>query len=105
SHLAVLDQLLHDGAGDIRRHREADADVAAGWRHDRSVDADQAAIHRDQRAARIARIDRRVGLDEVLVALADQPRAAERADDAVSDRLAEPERVADRDDEIADLEP
>src|SRR5690606_17413035 len=104
AHLAVLDQLLHDAAGDIRRDRETDTDVAAGRRDDRRVDADEQAVHRDQRAPGIPRIDRRIGLDEVLVTLLDQPRAPERADDAGGHRLAERERVADRDDEVADLE-
>ncbi len=57
----------------------------------------------DQRAARVARVDRRVGLDEVLVALRVDARAPERADDAGGDGVAEAEWIADRDDEIADF--
>ena len=54
----------------LQRDREADADVAAGGAEDRGVDADQLAAQVDQRAAGVARVDRRVGLDEVLVAVA-----------------------------------
>src|SRR5690606_32108784 len=106
AHLAVLDELLHDGPRHVRRHGETDADIAAGRRDDRGVDADEQAVHREQRAARIARIDRSVRLDEILVALAvgHHAGAPERADDAVGHRLAEAERVTDRDDEVADLE-
>src|SRR3546814_2120932 len=46
-----------------RRHREADPGRGAGARKDEAVDADQVAVHVDQGAAGIARIDRRVGLD------------------------------------------
>ena len=58
----------------------------------------------DQRAAGIARIDRGVGLDEVLVAQPAQAAAADRRDDARGHRLAEAERIADRDHEIADAQ-
>ena len=58
----------------------------------------------DQRAAGIPRVNRRVGLDEVLIALDAEPAAPERADDAWGHGLAETERVADGDDEVADLE-
>ena len=45
---------------------EADADAAARTREDRRVDADEPAVHVDQRAARIAGVDGRIGLDEGL---------------------------------------
>ena len=50
---------------EAHRDREADALVAAGAREDQRVDADQVAAGVDQRAARVAGIDRGVGLDEV----------------------------------------
>ncbi len=81
-HLPGLDQLLHDRADHVRGDREADADVAAGLRQDHRIDADQVAVEPDQRAAGIARIDRGIGLDEVLEAVAADARAAERAHDA-----------------------
>ncbi len=47
-------------------------------------------------------IDRCVGLNEIFVAVAADAGATQRADDARRDRMTEAERVADRDDEIAD---
>ncbi len=80
--LAMFDQLDLDLIHHIGRNRETDADVAPGRCQNRGVDADQFTVQVDQRAAGVAGIDRRVGLDEVLVAFDAKPRAAERADDA-----------------------
>ncbi len=67
---AVLDDLVHDVARHVDRNCEADALVAAALaRENRRVDADQAAVKVDQRAAGIAGIDRGVGLNEILVVL------------------------------------
>ncbi len=101
--LAVADQLVHDLARHVDRHREADADISAGWGNDRGVDTDDPALQVDERATRIARIDRGIGLDEVLVTL-DARTAAERADDARGHGLTEAERIADRQDKVADLQ-
>ena len=51
-------------------------------------------------------VDRRVGLDRVVDREAVRRRdlAVERAHDPGGDRLLEPERAADRDDRLADLE-
>ena len=57
----------------------------------------------DERAAGIARIDRRVGLDEVLEAVDAELIASKRADDAERDRAAETEWIADCQYDIADL--
>ena len=51
----------------VRGHREADADRAAVRRQDRGVHADDLAVHVEQRPARVAAVDRGVGLDEVVV--------------------------------------
>ena len=55
--------------------------------------------------ARIARIDRRVGLDEELVVGDADLRARERRDDAARHRLADAEGIADGEHQVADLEP
>src|SRR5689334_10809906 len=65
-HMAAGDQLAHRIAGAVDRNRKADADIAAGRRVDRRIDADQLAAQVDQRAAGVARVDRRIGLDVVL---------------------------------------
>ena len=60
------DEIVVDWNDGIGGHGKADALVAGGLRVDRGVDADDLAIHVDQRAAGVAGIDRRIGLDEVL---------------------------------------
>src|SRR6516225_9627952 len=101
--LAAADQLLHHLARHVDRHGKTDPDIPAGWGHDRGVDADYSALEVDQRAARIARIDGRVGLDEILIAL-DARAAAEGADNPRGHGLAEAKRIADGEHEIADLQ-
>ena len=64
--LPVLDQLVHHRARQVDRDGEAVARVEAGLAGDGGVDADDLAPDVDQRAARVARVDRGVGLDEVL---------------------------------------
>ena len=101
--------LAHQRADDPPRRRvdrngEAEPDAGDG-----GVDPDDAARAVGERAARVARVERGVGLDHVL----DDPRrragpgrqrAAERRDDTGRDRPGEAVRVPDRDDELADLE-
>ena len=90
----------------VRRDREADAVVAAGVALDLRVDADHLALEVEQRAAGVAVVDRRVGLDRVVdrEVVRRGHLAVERADDAARDRVLEAERAADRDDAVADLD-
>src|SRR5262249_26850122 len=89
-----------------RGDREADAGVVARLALDLRVDADHAALRVQQRAAGVAVVDSRVGLDRVadreLRLAGDRP--VERAHDAARDRLLEAERAADGDDAVADLQ-
>src|SRR5690606_31109098 len=103
-HLAVLEQLIDDLPHHVARDREADADIAARRRENRGVDAFQRAVEADERAARVARVDRGVGLNEILVPLDVDAAAAERADDTRGGGLPQAEWIADRDDEVADIE-
>src|ERR1700753_3936608 len=50
--LAILAKLTERRARPVGRHREADADRAAGRRDDRGVDADDVAVEVEQGAAR-----------------------------------------------------
>ncbi len=68
---------------------------------DRRIDADDIAIGVKRRPARIAFVDGRVDLD-VIVIRSRADVAAARRDDAGGDGFAEAERIADRDDPIAD---
>ena len=101
--LAGADDRLHHRLRGRDRNRKADAERAAAARIDRGIDAEQVAVGVDQRAARIAGIDRGVGLDEVLEGVDAEVVAAERRDDAHGDGLADAERVADRQHDVADL--
>ena len=101
-HVAGLHQLLHHGAREVDRDREAVTRVEPRLTRDRRVDADHLALDVDQRAARVARVDRRVGLNKVLDAVV-RPRqategAALRADDPGGHGEGEllAERIPDR---------
>src|SRR3954453_21520748 len=103
--LAPGDQLLGDALHDARRDREADAVVAAGVALDLRVDADDVAGRVEQRATRVAVVDRGVGLDRArdreVVRRVDRP--VEGTDDAGRHGSLEAERAADGDDAVADL--
>ena len=90
----------HERGGVDRRWRSRCP--APGQDHG-GVDADDLAAGVDQRAARVAGVERGVGLDHVVdqAAGARAERAAERADDAGGHRALEAERVADGDRELA----
>ncbi len=79
--------------------------TAAGTREDRRVDTDEFAAHVDERPARIARVDRGIRLDEGLEVADTHLGPGERRHDALSHRLPHPERIADGNDKIPDLEP
>src|SRR5262249_44730525 len=101
--LTALEQLIHHRARQVGRHGEAHALIAARARKDRRVDADQLAARVDERASRIAGVDRSVGLDEVFVVFNAQVAAPRRADDAHRNRLADTEGIADGKDDVAYL--
>ena len=98
--LAEATTTLHHVGG----NGEADALRAAGAREDRGVDADQPPAEIDQRAAGIAGIDGGVGLDEELIVGDADLGARHRRDDAVGHGLADGERIADGEHEVADLQ-
>ena len=62
--MAAAHRRLQQQCAPAPRNGKADADRAARLREDRRVDADELAVEIDQRAARVAGIDRRIGLDE-----------------------------------------
>src|SRR5262245_37352539 len=98
--LAELLELIDHRHRGFRRHREADADRAAGGRDDRCIDADHLAVEVEQRAAGIAAVDGGVGLNVVVVGSRIDVTIARR-DDASGDGAAEAERVADGDNPFA----
>ena len=76
----------------------------AGGRDDGRVHADDLAVHVEQRTAGVALVDGGVGLQVVVVGTGVDV-ALLGGDDADRDRAAEPERIADRHDPVADLQP
>ena len=104
----ISDERFGDVAGDVDRDREADAFVAAGGAGDGGVEADDFAAEIHERAAAVAGVDGGVGLNEVLqfeVFVAEvEVVATFGADDAAGHALAEAERAADGEHEVADLE-
>src|SRR5262249_2552597 len=105
---AALEQLLDDAVGGVAGDREADPDraAAAAAGLDLRVDADHLAVRVEQRAARVTRVDRRVGLDHVadLEAVRSLDLALKRGHDPRRRRAVEAERVPDRDHGVADLD-
>ena len=64
---APLQKVVDHPAAEIAGDTESNAVIAATVGCDGGIDADQLAVDVDQRAATVAEIDRRVGLNEVLV--------------------------------------
>src|SRR4051812_49368523 len=99
-HVAVSLELLVDGLDDIAGNGESDTLAAARLREDERVDADQAALHVNQRAAAVAGIDGGVGLDiGERAVLADLARGG--ADHAHRDGVLQAERAAERENNVA----
>jgi len=84
----------------VHRDREADSGARP---HRCRVDPDHQRLTRDQWAAGVARVDRRIGLDDVVdQAAGDRShRATQRGDDAGGDRGMEAVRAADGQNELA----
>ena len=74
AHLTVLHDFIHDPARHIDRNGEADTDISAGGTDNGSVDPDKLTTKADQCPSRVARIDRRIRLNEILIAF--DPQAA-----------------------------
>ena len=102
-HASLFLQLLDRVHRDVDRDCERETHVPARARINERVDADNLAAHVEQRPARVAGVDRDVGLDERDQILLRQV-ASLRADDSRGHRVLEPERLADRDHPFADLE-
>src|SRR5882724_3395220 len=100
-HPPLLLELRQDLLDEGDRNREPDVVRAAD---DGRVDADRFPLQVEQRSSRVARIDRSVGLEEIRVRGFGVHRPLLGADDPGSHGRFQPERLADGDDLIADLE-
>src|SRR5271155_2600360 len=105
-HAAGANELRHHAVDDVDWNREADAGVGAGRRDDSAVDPDYSAAGIEQRTARIAGIDRGIGLNDVgyLAAGIGRQVTLEHAYHAGGQRLIQTERIANCIGELADLE-
>src|SRR5207248_10256889 len=94
----------HDAADVVDGDGEADAGRRARGADDGRVDADEPAAAIQERSARVARIDGRVGLDHAfqLAAVVAFDLPAQGADDAARERVIQAERIADGEDLLAD---
>ena len=99
----MLDEHRCHPAGGLSGDGEADA---AGVGQHGGIDPDHSALDVEERAAGVAGVDGGVGLDDVAdgEAVGRLDAALQRRDDAGGERAVEPERVADRDRGIADLD-
>jgi hypothetical protein len=87
-------KLVGDVHGDVDRDREGEPHESAGTAVDLGIDADDLTAQIEERTARVAGVDRNVGLDERYEALLWQ-RAPLRAHDTGRDRAFESERRPD----------
>src|SRR5690606_1709973 len=104
TNLAGGQDLVANPDRDIDRDRERQALVAARARPDLRVDADHLSLAVEERPARVARVDRRAGLDEGHVAVSGQ-RAPRCTDDARTGALFEAVGGADCEDVVPDGQP
>src|ERR1039458_8845509 len=103
-HLTVVDDLVHHTARHANRNGKTDALIPfRPIGQDGGVDADQFAAVIHQRAARVAGVDRRIGLNEVFVVFDAQIGAAGRADDTHGDGFAHAKGIADGQHVVAHL--
>jgi hypothetical protein len=65
----------------VDRNRKAHAGIAAGGTDEGGIDANKVALKIDERATGVSRIDRGVGLNEILELLDTDIRPVQAADD------------------------
>jgi hypothetical protein len=97
--------LRYDLVDDVDRDGEPDPGIRAGGGKNRRGDADQAAGGIEQRSSGIARIDRRIGLNDVgqFAPLTGRQPPPQGADDTGGERMVESERIADGEGPLSDL--
>ena len=87
----------------VAGHGEAQTERSARLGEYRRIDANQPAIHRNQRATGIARVDCRIGLDERPEIADTDGGPGERRNNTAGHGLTYPEGIADGDDQVADF--
>ena len=100
AHFAVSHDLPHDLASQIYRDGKAQTNIAgcaALWIKTGGINANQLATQIHQCPARIARINRGIGLNKILIAKTLQTTAAHCRNNARRYRLAQTKGITDRD--------
>ena len=87
----------------VNRYRQANPHISTRADYG-SIDTDGLAVKIQQRTARVAEVNRRIGLDEILVARNADIAAALRTHDTSSHRVAQSKGIADGDYPFADLQ-
>ena len=108
AHGAGLDQVADAVLGGVDRQGKPDPGAAAAARRNPGVEADYLTLQVDQRAAGVAGVDGRVGLDvlgDVGAVETARGLAAERAHDPGGDAGLEPEGTAHRQHQVTHLQP
>ncbi len=101
-HAPGAQDAVHRAAHRRGGHGKPDPLPAAGARENRLVDADKFAAHVDERSAAVARIDRRVDLEQIARILAALP--VFRADNPLGHALLQAVRIAHRHHRFADFD-
>src|SRR5206468_7904242 len=96
-HLAALNKLVVNLDGDIGWQSETQTGRLPRLRNNRRVDTDHLSLHVDQGTAAVARIDRRIGLQEALklLQIAANVFTALGADDPCRHGVIQVERTSD----------
>src|ERR1051326_2027601 len=101
--LAFRHQPAHDIARQVRRHCEANTHVPSGAAQDRRINSRQSAFRIHQRSTRIARINRRIRLDKILVTGYSQSVPTHSAHNSHRHCLADRKWIPNREHRVSNL--
>src|SRR5690606_19064715 len=91
---AMSNEVAHFACDKIDRDGEANTYTTSRRTDDSAVDADEPPVEIDECPARVAGIDRGIGLNEIFVPFDTQPCASQGADDAHGGSLPKAEWIA-----------
>ena len=105
-HPAVGENIINGLARQVDRHSQAVTDVKSRARGDSSINTDHLAAQVEQRPSRVAGVDHGIGLNKTLDAVGsfnDRGLAVQGANDAIGQRCAQAQGMADGQDQIANF--
>ena len=95
--------VCEDGLHKICRNGKADTERAAAFTENGGIDTGNLPVHGQERAPGVTRINRCVGLDKGLNVIAHPGITIKRGNNPAGYRLSDTERVADRNDKVANF--